>query len=204
MVLAALVGGMFLIALVLTDWWHFMSLTPRSSRYGFKIVRVEERLPFGPLECVMHRFDNNGVLSLPHGIAHLFKEKRIILLRPQARLFSLSVRTVWPMKGTIELEAEGGILRLIYVKRIPWSSALLTLLWFAVVGAGTVGFVIAYVSNGGFGSLSGLIMGLGITGVGLLVLIFGIIIVSLGYSLENHRLTETYQELRAILPFPAY
>lgn len=198
MLLAGFFGAILLAALVLGDWFHFTSLTAPSSRYGCGIARVEDRLP-PPLAVVMDRFDRNGLLALPHGVARFFREEKRIVLRPQYRLFSLKFRTAWPMKGSIELEPEGDATKLTCVKRIPWSSALLTLLWFAVVGAGTVGFVISFLANGGLTSLSGVVMGLGITGLGLLVLAFGLTTVSLAYRFENQRLTEVYQELRAAL-----
>lgn len=199
MMLAGLFGVILLAALVLVDWFHFTSLTVPSSRYGCGIARLEDRLPPAPLAAVTDRFDRNGLLTLPHGVARLFKEEKRIVLRPQYRLFSLKFRTAWPMKGSIELNPEGGATKLTCVKRIPWSSALLTLLWFAVVGLGTVGFVISFLAQGGLNSLSGVVMGLGITGLGLMVLAFGYITVSLAYRLENQRLTEAYKELRVAL-----
>ena len=199
MLLAGLFGAILFAALVLGDWFYFTSLTAPSSRYGCGIARVEDRLPLAPLAVVMDRFDSNGLLALSHGLARFFREEKRIVLRPQYRLLSLKFRTAWPMKGSIELEPEGDATKLTCVKRIPWSSAVLTLLWFAVVGVGTVGFVISFLASGGLTSLSGVLMGLGITGLGLLVLAFGLTTVSLAYRLENQRLTEAYQELRAAL-----
>ena len=199
MVLAGFFGTILLAGLILGDWFHFTSLTAPSSRYGCGIARVEDRLPLASLAVVMDRFDRNGLLTLPHGVARFFREEKRIVLRPQYQLFSLKFRTAWPMKGSIELEPEGDATRLTCVKQIPWSSALLTLLWFAVVGVGTVGFTISFLASGGFTSFSGFVMGLGITGLGLLVLAFGLTTVSLAYRLENQRLTEVYHELRAAL-----
>jgi len=199
MLLAGLFGAILFAALVLGDWFYFTSLTAHSSRYGCGIARLEDQLPLAPLAVVMDRFDRNGLLTLPHGVARFFQEEKRIVLRPQYQLFALKFRTAWPMKGSIELEPEGGATKLTCVKRIPWSSALLTLLWFAVVGVGTVGFVISFLANGGLMSLSGVLMGLGVTGLGLLVLAFGLTTVSLAYRLENQRLTEAYHELRAAL-----
>jgi len=199
MVLAGFFGAFLVAGLIWGDWLHFTSLTAPSSRYGCGIARVEDRLPLASLAVVMDRFDRNGLLTLPHGVARCFREEKRIVLRPQYQLFSLKFRTAWPMKGSIELEPEGDATKLTCVKQIPWSSALLTLLWFAVVGVGTVGFTISFLASGGFTSFSGVLMGLGITGLGLLVLAFGLTTVSLAYRLENERLTEVYQELRAAL-----
>ena len=44
-----------------------------------------------------------------------------------------------------------------------------------------------------------LVIAVGIVCIGLLVLAFGLITVSLAYRLENQRLTQAYEELRAVL-----
>jgi hypothetical protein len=199
MVLAGLFATLLLLALIAGDWFHFTSLTEPASRYGCGVARAEDRLPATPVPLELHRFDRNGVLQLPHGIARLFQEQRRILLRPRYQLFSMRFRTAWPMKATIELEPEGSVTRVTCLKRVPWSSAILTLAWFVLVGVGTLGFVGAFVADGGLASFSGILMGLGITGIGLLVLAFGLVVVVLAYRLEDSRLTEAYRELVAAL-----
>jgi len=199
MLLAGLFGGLLFVALVLGDWIHFTSLASPSTRYGCGVARTEERLPVAPETLDLHRFDKNGMLHLPHGVARLFQDEWRILLRPQYHLFSIGFRTAWPLKATIELKPEGDTIRMRCVKRMPWSSAVLTLAWFVVVGVGTVGFIVVFLTNGGFASLSGALMGLGITGLGLLVLAFGLVIVALAYRLEDHRLSQAYLELRTAL-----
>ncbi|MFB3137483.1 MAG: hypothetical protein ACE1ZJ_06175 [Nitrospirales bacterium] len=69
----------------------------------------------------------------------------------------------------------------------------------AIVSLGTVGFIIAFAINGGFGSASGMLMGLGVVGLGVLVLAFVLVMVSLAYRLEDQRLMQVYQELREAL-----
>ncbi|TLY41951.1 MAG: hypothetical protein E6K61_04305 [Nitrospirae bacterium] len=199
MLLAGVLGLTLFLALVLGDWFHFTSLTAAASRYGCGIARLDDRLPLTPFTFVIERFDRDGLLRLPHGVARVFLEQRRILLRPQYQFFSLRLRTAWPLNGSIDLEPDGDATCLTCIKRVPWSSALLTLLWFAVVGLGTVGFVIAYLAEGGPMSLSGALMGLGITGLGFLVLAFGVLTVALAVRLEDHRLTQAYHELRAAL-----
>ena len=66
-------------------------------------------------------------------------------------------------------------------------------------GIGTIAFVVLYLADGGLSSLSGILMGLGILGIGLLVLAFGLVTFAFAYRLENHRLMQAYQELRAVL-----
>jgi hypothetical protein len=145
-------------------------------------------------------FDQRGLLQLPHGIARLFPEERYyIVLRPQYHLFSIRVRTAWPMKATIQLRPTENGIQVEGIKRIPWSSALLTLVWLITVSVGTIGFVIAFLMNEGFSTFGGVLLGLGVTALGMIVLTFGLVIVALAYRLENQRLTQTYEELRQVL-----
>lgn len=199
MLLAGLFGSALFVALIVADWVLFTRVTAEASRYGYGVATIEDRLPLASPARVEERFGTDRVLSLPNGIARLFPEERRILLRPPYRLLAPGFRTAWAMKGSIKLNQEGEGIRLLCTKRIPWSSALLTLLWFLVVGAGTAVFAVTYLVNGGYASLSSLLLGLGVIGLGLLVLVFGLIIVSLAYRLENQRLMQAYQDLRAAL-----
>lgn len=194
MVFAGLFAGILFLALVLGDWFHFTRLTAQAARYGCRIARAEDRLSSAPLPKALERFGHNGLLPLPNGVARLFPGDRRLLLRPQRRF-----RTAWPMKGSIELNQEGEMTTLVCSKLIPWSSALLTLFWFLTVGIGTITFVILYLADGGVSSFSGILMGLGILGIGLLVLAFGLVTIAFAYRLENHRLMQAYQDLRAAL-----
>lgn len=194
MLLAGLFGGFLFLALVLGDWLHFSSLRPSAARYGCRIARTEDRLPLVSVTKLAAQFGSTGLLQLPHGAARLFPDERQLVLRPQRRL-----RTAWPMKGSIELEADGEATKLVCHKLIPWSSAILTLLWFLTVGIGTITFVILYLTDGGLASLSSILMGLGILGIGLLVVAFGLVTVAFAYRLEDQRLTQAYQDLREAL-----
>jgi hypothetical protein len=195
MLLAGLFAAVLFLGLIITDWFHFTSLTAPASTYGCGIARTDDHLPVPTNTLELDRFDRNGLLRLPHGVARFFRDDWRILLRPQYRLFSLGFRTAWPLKVTIELERDGTATRVRCTKRVPWSSALLTVAWFLVVGGGTISFLVSFVSNGGFASLSGVLMGLGITGLGVLVLAFGLIVVILAYRLEDDRLSQVYREL---------
>ena len=199
MIVAGLFGGLLFLALVLGDWFHFTSLTGQASGYGCGIARAVDRLPSVPLSAALSRFGGSGVLQLPNGIARVFADERRILVRPQYRLLSRRFRTAWPMKGTLELAPDGEDTRVTCIKRIPWSSAILTLLWFLLVGIGTITFVIAYLVDGGLSSLGGLLMGMGILALGLLVLTFGLVTVVFAYRLENDRFTQVYRELLTLL-----
>src|SRR5512145_1535901 len=70
---------------------------------------------------------------------------------------------------------------------------------FSSWGGGTAAFMITYGVQGGFESLSGVLMGAGILGIGLLVLAFGAVTVVLSYRLENSRLAQVYEELKAVV-----
>jgi hypothetical protein len=135
-------------------------------------------------------------------MAHCFPEARRIVLRAQQGFLPGRFRTAWPLKATLDFAADGQTAPVLYGKRIPWSSAILTSLWFFTVGAGTVTFVVLYLADGGLASLSTILMGLGILGIGLLVLAFGLVTIAFAYRLENHRLTLAYRDLRAALDLP--
>lgn len=195
MVLAGLFAGILFLGLVLADWFQFTRLLSGTGLYGFVIARGEDELPLIPWTKMVNRFDRGGVLKLPHGMARFFHDERRILLRPLAHRF----RTAWPINGAIEIVPEDNGARLTWTKRVPWSSAVLTLVWFVVVVIGTLAFAVSFALQGGLSSLSGLVIAVGIACTGILVLAFGLITVSLAYRLENQRLTQAYQELRAAL-----
>jgi hypothetical protein len=199
MLIAGLFGTAAFVALVIADWLYFNRLTPPANRYGCGVARLVDRLPSAPTALDLRAFDQHGMLQLGHGIARLSSEERHIMLRPQYHLFSIRVRTAWPMKATIHLQPIESGTHVEGVKRIPWSSALLTLVWLITVAVGTVGFVIAFLINEGFSSFGGVLLGVGVTALGLIVLVFGLVIIALAYRLENHRLTQTYDELRQAL-----
>jgi uncharacterized membrane-anchored protein YitT (DUF2179 family) len=111
-------------------------------------------------------------------------------------LFAVGFRTAWPLKGLVHLTADNEAVHAVCIKRIPWSSAIITLVWFLLVGIGTTAFMISYGAQGGFESLSGVLMGAGILGIGLLVVAFGLVTVILSYRLENSRLSQVYEELK--------
>lgn len=197
------VAGLFACVLfgglILGDWIYFVRLTPDAGRYGCGIARSFDRFSVNILARLQSQFDVNGVLTLPHGIARYFPDLQQITLRPQYHLFSMSFRTAWPVKGLIHLQLDDQVVRAVCITRIPWSSAIVTLVWFLLVALGTTAFMIAYAAQGGFDSLSGVLMGIGILGIGLLVLAFGVVTVMFSYRLENSRLSKVYEELKALV-----
>ena len=199
MLLAGILAGCLFAALVAGDWWRFSRPTVPAGRYGCPVARAEDILPVAPEETWTARFHPGDRLTLDHGIARWFPDKHCILLFPQSSRSSPRFRTAWPLKGVIEVDAAGGRVRLRCVKLMPWSAAVLTLLWFAIVGVGTLAFVVRFLTGGEAFSLGSLLLVLGVTGVGLLVLVFGLVTVSLAYRLEDQRLMQAYQELRAVL-----
>lgn len=199
MILAGLFAAALFIGLIVGDWLYFVRLTPDAIRYGCSVARSGDRLKAGTVAAVRDRFPAGGVLMLPHGVAWLYADLSQIAIRPQYRLFSMSFRTAWPIKGLIHLSPENQAVHALCVKRIPWSSALLTLIWFLLVAVGSLSFVARYAMEGGFGSLSGTLMGVGIIGIALLVLAFGVVTVVFSYRLEHSRLSKVYDELREVL-----
>jgi len=199
MLFAGAFAGLLFLGLIVSDWLYFVRLTPDAVRYGCTIARLQDHLLQLERATFVRRFDGNGALVLPHGMARFFPETNLIGLRPHYRLFAIGFRTAWPIKGSIQVTTGPGRVDLLCIKRIPWSSALLTLLWFLVVIGGTLMFLASYVAQGGLGSLSGAVMGLGITALGVMVIAFGALVVILAYRLENGRLTLVYHELREAL-----
>lgn len=197
MLLAGLFAGALLLGLIVGDWLYFVRLTPDASRYGCGVARMADRYSSQSLNRLQACVDADGALSLPHGIARYYPDLRQIALRPQYHLFSMGFRTAWPLKGLIHLTPDGQMVNAVCIKRIPWSSAIVTLIWFLLVGLGTTAFMIAYGTQGGFDTLTGVMMGGGILGIGLLVLAFGVVTVTLSYRLENSRLAQVYEELKA-------
>jgi hypothetical protein len=198
MMLAGAFAIVLFIGLIIGDWMYFIRLTSDASRYGYALGQTSERFAELTESSLMQRFDRNGLLTLPHGVARIFPEAKRILIRPTYKLLSMRFRTAWPIKGSIEWsgESEGPGLALTCIKRVPWSSAILTLSWFGLVGFGTVGFLISFVGDGGLASLGGLLLGIGVTGVGIIVIAFGLLTLAVAYRLENTRLVLVYDEFR--------
>jgi hypothetical protein len=198
MALAGAFAIVLFIALIIGDWIYFIRITSDASRYGYALGQTHERFAGLTEAALVERFDRNGFLALPHGVARIFPETKRILIRPTYRLLSMRFRTAWPIKGSIEWSAdmERPGLALTCIKRVPWSSALLTLSWFALVGFGTLGFLVSFVRDGGLASLGGVLLGIGVTGVGGIVMVFGLLTLTVAYRLENTRLVLVYDELR--------
>lgn len=199
MLLVGLFAGFLCLLMILGDWVHFTRLSASAGRYGCGVGREEDRISASSPDQVLSRFEPHGVLSLPHGIARLFRPDNMILLRPHYRLFSFTFRTAWPIKGSIDVKEDGDSCRLLCIKRIPWSSAIMTAAWFALVGLGTIGFAVAYVLREGLASLGSALLGLSVIGMGVMVFGFGLITVVMAYRLENERLRRVYRELRDAL-----
>jgi hypothetical protein len=207
MVLAGLFASLLVIGLMLGDWLYFVRFTPDAIRYGCSIARSQERWTASTIETIRSQFSVDGVLMLPHGIARFYPDVSQIAIRPQYRFFSIGFRSAWPVKGLIHLSAgdQAGdhVIDALCVKRIPWSSALMTLLWFGTVVIGSLVFVITYAWDGGFASLEGMFMGVGLVAGAVLVLAAGLVTVMMSYRLENSRLMNVYEELRDALERPA-
>ena len=199
MIFAGFFAGALFLGLILGDWLYFMRLTPDASRYGCGIARTQDRFTHTTLTQLAGRFDAGGFLTLPHGTARFYQDLNQIVIRQQYRLFALGFRTLWPLKGLIFLSPEGDALAVLCRKLTPWSSALLTGIWFVVVVVGMVGALISLFVEGQFAASGGVVLGIGIVGLGLVFLLSGAITVVFAYRLENSRLMRVYQELREVL-----
>ena len=198
MILAGAFAIVLFVALIIGDWMYFARLSSDASRYGYGIGQMQDQCASLHVQTLMRRFDTNGFLALPHGVARVFPESGRLVIRPTYRLFSLRFRTAWPLKGSIVWSSEVNGLTFVCTKRVPWSSSILTFLWFTLVGIGTLGFLVTYVMQGGLESLGGLLLGVGVTAVGLIVVAFGLLTVTVAYRIENTRLMQVYTEFRAM------
>jgi hypothetical protein len=199
MILAGFFAGALCLGLILGDWLYFVRLTPDASRYGCGIARTHDRFTHTTIKQLADRFDTAGLLTLPHGTARFFPDLNQIVIRQKYRLFAIGFRTLWPLKGLISLTPEADALSVLCRKLTPWSSALLTGMWFVLVVAGTVGALIALLVEGELAALGGVVLALGIAALGLVFLLSGAITIVFAYRLENARLTTVYQELREVL-----
>jgi hypothetical protein len=199
MILAGCFAGLLCLGLILGDWLYFVRLTPDASRYGCGIARTQDRFTHMTIKQLADRFDADGLLTLPHGTARFFPDLNQIVIRQKYRLFAMGFRTLWPLKGLISLSPEGDALSVLCRKLTPWSSALLTGIWFALVVVGTVGALIALFLEGEMAAFGGVVLAFGIAGLGLVFLLSGAITVVFAYRLENARLATVYQELREVL-----
>jgi uncharacterized membrane protein YciS (DUF1049 family) len=199
MIIAGLFASVLFIGLILADWFYFVRLTPDAVRYGCRVARTQDRWTSSDLIALRGQFTADGLLMLPHGVARFYPDLSQIAIRPQYRLFSIGFRTAWPLKGLIYLSTDNQATGALCVKRIPWSSALITFFWFALVSIGSLGFMVTYAMEGGFASLQGVLLGVGLIVGAALVLAAGLATVVVSYRLENARLMRVYDELRETL-----
>lgn len=202
MMLAGLFAGLLFIGLIVGDWLYFIRLTPDAIRYGCRVANTPDQWPGTALTCLGDQFTPEGVLILPHGVAWFYPQLSQIAIRPQYRFFSKRFRTAWPVKGLIHLSPQDQSLNTLCVKRMPWSSILMTLLWFALVLTGSLTFVVQYAMEEGFTSLGGTLTGVSVMALAALVLAFGLVTVALAYRLEDSRLMKVYDELRDAVALP--
>jgi len=64
---------------------------------------------------------------------------------------------------------------------------------------GILVFVVMFGLDGGFQSIWGILLALSIVALGVLVVVFGLVLLSLAYRLEDQRLMQVYQELQEAL-----
>lgn len=189
---ALLLGAVILLGLIVADWKAFSRRTPAAIRHGVAIERTEETLAVRA-----GRFNADGVLPLPRGWARLCPDQRTILLHPDLARFGITFRTAWPLNGFVQyadLDQPGPAT---LIKRMPWSSAVLTAVWFLTVAGGTLAYVVSYAMDGGLSSAGGAFLAVALSGLGLLVCLFGLLIVVVAYRIESKRLLALYEEFKA-------
>lgn len=197
--LAGIFGFILFVLLIVLDWYQFTNLHPLTAQYGCGIARRKASLSNFNLSALHQRFNEQGFLLLPHGAAQWVEGQQVMTIRPYYHLFTMRFRTAWPLKGSISVHASPNTLEFHLTKRIPWSSAIITMVWLGIVVFGTIAFLIMFGVEGGFQSAGGALMALGIGGLGVLVFGFGLIMISLAYRLEDSRLMQVYQELQEAL-----
>lgn len=188
---AFLLGSVIVVVLIVADWRAFRNDTARGMRYGVPVSRQRDILVVR-----RNQFNADGILSLPRGAARLFPEERAILLLPDKRRLGMMVRTAWPLNGSVQYQTLEEPVSATLIKRMPWSSVLLTAVWFLTVALGMLIYLVSYAMAGGFASVSGIFLALALCGLGLLVLLFGMVVVVVGYRLENKRLMTIYEEFK--------
>jgi hypothetical protein len=191
---AFLLGALMLLVLVVADWIAFTRKNPGAAGYGFAVSRQEEILDILPAH-----FNAKGVMPLTCGLARLLPDQHTILLLPDWKQAGLKFRTAWPLNGELWYGSLGEKIQVRLVKRMPWSSALLTCLWFLTVAGGIILYIVSYAQAGGFSSATGAFLALALSGLGVLVMLFGMIIVIAAYRLEDKRLMAVYQDFRRTL-----
>lgn len=198
MILAGLFAGALFLGLLVGDRWYFRTLSAEASRYGCKVGRGAARLESISLTRIHACFDKLGLLPMRHGVARLFTENNRILLRPRYPTL-WAFLWIWPMKTTIDLQADGEAVVLASTKRTPWASAILTGAWFLIVTLGTLATVISFVVEGGLANSGGVLMGGGILTLGLFFIFSGLVTVVMAYRMENNRLAVLQQEFQDVL-----
>ena len=201
MTFAGIIAILLFFALIIGDWYQFTTLKSWACQYGCPLAHRKNTLGGQSVSLISPAFQTSA-LALPHGIARWVADRQVIVIRPYYQLFSLRFRTAWPLKGTIDVSSEGSQLLLHLSKRIPWSSAILTLLWLLFVIGGTLTFIVLFILDGGMSTVGGVFWVVGITALGLLVLAGGLILLSFAYRLEDSRLMQVYQELLDVLTSP--
>jgi hypothetical protein len=191
---AFLLGAVIVLGLIVADWMAFNRKRPAVIHYGMTVGHHREAL-----SVRRQRFDADGLLTLPRGQARLFPEQQAILLLPDLRQFRVTFRTAWPLNGILHYAMLEEQTPVTLTKRMPWSSAVLTGLWFLTVAGGTLAYVVAYAAAGGLSSASGAFLAVALSGLGLLVCLFGLLIVVVAYRLEDRRLMAVYEEFKAAL-----
>ncbi len=194
MIAAGLFATVLLVGFIVLDWWYFNRSESQAMRYGCPIGAMTWAVePMSDVAC-SRRFGSASVVTISHGWALWFPDGGRILLKPDCRRFASRFRTAWPLKGSVEVQRGPDRTLVVCTKRMPWSSVVLTSLWFLLVGGGSISFLVSFALHDGWSTMGSLLLGVGVLALGLLVLAFGLVTVALAYRIENGRLMQVWEE----------
>lgn len=199
MLAAGAFATLLVIGFIVLDWWYFNRPESQAMRYGCPIGALTLEADMLPDRAWAASEGASHVLSLAHGWALWFAMGDRVLLKPDCRRFASRFRTAWPVKGSVEVQQEDGHRRLVCTKRIPWSSAVITLVWFVLVTGGTLAFLVSFLREGGLASMGSVVLAVGVLAMGLLVVSFGAVTVAMAYRIENGRLMQVWDEWQQAL-----
>ncbi|MFO0774799.1 MAG: hypothetical protein U0172_09055 [Nitrospiraceae bacterium] len=199
MLAAGAFATLLIVGFVVLDWWYFNRPESQAMRYGCPIGAMTWEAST-TASAVAPPNDPSRAVTVPHGWVLWFPDVSRVLLKPDCRRFAARFRTAWPIKGSVDIHHEDERTRYVCTKRIPWSSAVLTLVWFLLVSGGTLAFLVSFLRQDGLATMGSLVLIVGVLAMGLLVLSFGAVTIALAYRIENGRLMQVWNEWLPVAP----
>ena len=154
MIFAGFFAGALCLGLILGDWFYFMRLTPDASRYGCGIARTHDRFTHTTMKQLADRFDAGGFLTVAAWNRSVLPGSEPDRDSPEIPAVRHRLSNIVAVERADFLSPEGDALAVLCRKLTPWSSALLTGLWFVVVVVGYGGGADLLVHRGTTGGSS--------------------------------------------------